>query len=205
MVCSCGARIVRLNVRCVYNPSPQRSQCAVRVGLKASSIVAVDDEPGVFCHLVIQPPARGVGFMGLPVHPLDARGLGRLVHTFDQQPPHTLAARGGVGEQVLQVTSQLDACGAAVEQEMREAQQLPITLGHQRKHGLVLVEETRPSGCGDFGCQGGVDLAAIEGVIASPEGFPGLEVGGLEGADEDGGWHDGLSKYSIYGHIQLLL
>ena len=156
-------------------------------------------------HLVIERPASGIGFMRLPVHPPDAGRLGGLVHTFDQRPSHTLATRSRVGEQVLQVTSRFDPRGAAVEQEMGQAEQLAVGLGHQRKHGLVLVEETRPSGCGDFGCQGGVALAAIEGVIASPEGFPGLEVGGLEEADEDGGWHDGLSKYSIYGHIQLLL
>ena len=148
----------------------------------------------MFRHLVIQPPARGVGLMGLPVHPLDARGLGRLVHTFDQQTPDPLAARGGVGEQVLQLTGQLDPGGAAVEQEMREAQQLPITLGHQRIHGFVLIEETRPGGGGDFWCQRGIALAAIEGVVASPEGFPGLEVGGLELADLDGTGHVERSK-----------
>ena len=156
-------------------------------------------------HLVVERPASGVGFMGLPVHTFDAGRFGGLVHTFDQQAPHTAAAHSRVGKQVLQVTSGLDPRRAAVEQEMGEAQQLAVGLGHQRKHRFVLVEETRPGGCGDFGCQGGVALAAIEGVVTGPEGFPGLEVGGLEGADEDGGWHDGLSKYSIYGHIQLLL
>ena len=140
----------------------------------------------MFCHLVIQPPACGVGFMGLPVHPLDARGLGRLVHPFDQQPPHPLATRGGGGKQVLQITGQLDPRGAAVEQEVGKAQQLAVGLGHQRIHGFVLVEETRPSGGSDFWGQGGVTFAAIEGVVAGPEGFPGWEVGGLEGADEDG-------------------
>ena len=145
-------------------------------------------------HLVVERPASGVGLVGLPVHTFDTGCLGGLVHPFDQQAPHALAARSRVGEQVLQVAGGLDSCCAAVEQEMGEAEQLAVTLGHQRKHRLVLVEESRPGGGGDFWGQRSFTLAAIEGVVAGPEGFPGLEVGGLEGADVDGGWHRDRSK-----------
>ena len=100
-----------------------------------------------------------------------------------------LSVHSRVGEKVLQITGQLQPRGAAVEQEVREAEQLAVGLGDQCIHGLVLVEETCPSGGGDFRRQRRVALTAIKGVVAGPEGFPGGEVGGLEGADEDGGHH----------------
>ena len=166
----------------------------------------IHDEAVVLGNLVIEQAASRIGLMGLPVHTFNAGCLGSLVHTFDQQASHTLATRSRVGKQVLHVAGGLNPRRAAVEQEVGEAEQLAVGLGHQCKHGFVLVEETGPGGCCDFGCQGGFAFAAIEGVVACPEGFPGLEIGGLEGADVDGGWHGGRMKecglFSANTHVK---
>ncbi len=56
-------------------------------------------------------------------------------------------------------------------------------------HRLAAVKEALPCGLRNVIGQGSPAFAAIEGVVAIPERFPSGEVGGLDGADGDVGWH----------------
>ena len=93
----------------------------------------------MFGHLVVQQAARRIGRVRLPVHAGDARCPGLFVHALNQCAPKALAARGWVGEQVLQVTGEFNTGGALVIQVVGQPQQLPVKLCHQRKHGFRRV------------------------------------------------------------------
>ena len=56
-------------------------------------------------------------------------------------------------------------------------------------HGLAAVEEALPCGLRDFIGQSSRSFAAIESVVAFPEGLPSGKVGGLDGAEGDVGRH----------------
>src|ERR1700677_3185879 len=66
-----------------------------------SDVFSIDDESGTLGDLVIQLHRRAVGFVGQPV---DARYAGKCrlpVDGADQSPSDALAARRGIGEEVL--------------------------------------------------------------------------------------------------------
>ncbi len=92
-------------------------------------------------------------------------------------------------QRIAQVADVLDAGHAAVEQVVRETDQLPVTLRHEREHRLVGLQESSPGGLRDVFRQCRVSKAAIERVVAVPERAPGALVARLERADDAGIGH----------------
>jgi len=137
----------------------------------------------------------------LPIDAWQAVGLRATVDRLDQGPAHALPARGLRRKQILQIAAHADLRGAAVVEEMHDAEQLAATLGHQRVDRLRFVEEALPCRLRDDVGQGRLVRAAVEGVVAIPEGFPGGKVVLVDGADQQvvGRRHGGLNGWQRSG------
>ena len=83
--------------------------------------------------------------------------------------PTPLTARGFAGEQILQVAKRFDRRGAAVEQIVREPEQLAATLGNERMHRLIRVEEARPGRRGDFARERSRPRSSVKRIVSVPQ------------------------------------
>ena len=81
-------------------------------------MVAVDDETGIFCYLVVEAAGGLVGFVGVPVDVGGAGFFGLLVYALNQGSSCSFSTGCFGGEQILQVTSRPDGDGAAMEKVM---------------------------------------------------------------------------------------
>ena len=127
--------------------------------------------------------------MGVPVDPGRTRLARLLIDRLDQRPADAFPPRLDGREQVLQVAAGRDRRGAAVEEVVGQAQQAPVLLGDQGVDRFMGVEEPRPGRGGDRRVEVRLALAAVEGVLAVPQGKPLGVVFAGDRADGEG--HDG--------------
>src|SRR6201986_4687886 len=80
-----------------------------------SEQLAIDDKSGMLRDLVVKLHRGVIGVMGQPVHARRSRKPGLLVDAVDQRPADAFAARGRIGEQVLQITIRRDRRRAAMK------------------------------------------------------------------------------------------
>src|SRR5688572_6111329 len=134
-------------------------------------------------HLVVQRAARRVRGVRLPVHTLAAGILRDVINAIDERAPDAMAALVRNGEEILQVAQQLEARRAAMVDVVAEPEDPALTFGDDAVDGFVGVEEAAPGGVRHLiGQCGGAD-ALIESVVFVPEGLPGIEIVGSNGAD----------------------
>ena len=72
-----------------------------------------------------------------------------------------------------------------MEEEVDDADEAAVPLGHQGVDRLVLVEEPGPGGLSDLGGKGGRPGAAVEGVVAIPQRQPGRVIAPRDRTDDE--------------------
>jgi hypothetical protein len=72
-----------------------------------------------------------------------------------------------------------------MKEEMRQAEKLPRVLGDQSLHGLVSIEETRPSHVRNHERQRRFICPAIERVVTVPQRFPLRKIERLDCSYQD--------------------
>src|SRR5262249_40188861 len=175
-----GTQVTTLTPTPLASASRRRATLPTRGRVKRSQILAIDDEPRVRRHVVIEPPRGRVGFLGVPRTPADLR---LLVARLDEHASHAFAA-GRLGrEQVLEITGRPEHRGVAVKEIMHEPDEAAVALGHQRMHGLIRVEKAAPGRLRHLGRQRRRAETAVEFVVAVPERQPPGKVGALDAAN----------------------
>src|SRR5439155_20263657 len=160
-------------------------------GAPVSYLVPVDDEANMLGHLVVEQATSCVCLVGLPVHPLCTCRSCCLVHALDQRSSDSTPALTLVGEEILKVTNEFNPRGATVIQVVRKTQQPALRRCDKREDGFTRIKEALPGNFCDICGQRSFPLAAIEGVVAVPEGLPSGEVILLNMAYKDWAWHCG--------------
>lgn len=140
------------------------------------------NHPRLLGNPVIQPLRSPVGLLGMPVQPVALLLPGLVLDELDQlladHPPSGARAH----EQVFQVAEVVAPPGRAVEHIVDEAKESFAVGGHGAVHGFGRVEEAGPGALGD----GWAQVYLVEGLVLRPVVVPGLQVGLLHFADEDG-------------------
>src|SRR5688572_30668534 len=131
-------------------------------------------------HLVVQQARGGVALVGQPIDLGGARLVGRVIDRVDQLARNAGAPAARIDEQVVEIASRRDQPGRAMEQVVREADELAVALRHQAINRFLLLEETIP-GCARrlFG-----NARAIELLIALPQRQPPFEIRVAHRADD---------------------
>ena len=163
-------------------------------------VFAVDDKAGVFCDLVIEAARGGVALMREPV---DAEGSGFFcctVYSFNELAADAVAAKGLVCEEVVEIAGGLDGKRGAVEEIVDEADELSVLLCDQGVHGFTGIEEAGPGCLGDGFRKSCGSVAAVEGIVAEPEGKPLLVIVGADGADGEFRAHEADSLAAVCWH-----
>ena len=135
-------------------------------------------------HEVVQSSTRQVALVCLPVHPGYAGTVGPLADPLDQRTPDPVASIPWRCVEVAQIADVLDPNQAAVEDEMRQPNQLSSNLCHERVDGLLGVQKSPPSGGRDLFRQCCITMATIEGVVPVPERQPSVVVRMTNVADD---------------------
>lgn len=131
---------------------------------------------------VIQPLRSPVGLLGMPVQPVALLLPGLVLDELDQPLADRSAPCAGAHVQVFEVAEVVAPPGRAMEHVVDEAEDLLPVGGHGAVHGLGRIEEAGPGALGD----GWAQVHLVEGLVLRPVIAPGLQIGLLHLANENG-------------------
>src|SRR6266568_5310513 len=169
----------------VFRTLPDRlARLPLESGIRSEQL-AVDHKARAFGYLVVELHRSTVCFVCLPIHARRSGKLGLLIDSVDQSPAYALSARRLAREQILQIAIGPDCRGAAVEDVVRQAEQLAVALSDQSMHRLICIEEACPGHPRDFRGKRGWTRPPVECVVPLPQGKPLVVVLASYGADRE--------------------
>src|SRR5215210_5956959 len=140
----------------------------------------VDDERRRVGHRVVERAGLGVVLLGVPVDAVRTAAVGLGVDALYQEPPRPRTALPARDEQVLKVAVGTGRPGGGVEDRVRQADQAAGSVFRHEPEEPVCALAQAPEGRPRHRLG---RIVAVEGVVAVPEGEPGVAVRLADGAD----------------------